>query len=437
MPKDAPEPIRIPDDAWLNPLVLAMCRAKDANGLFRLARKYGASNERIAYWTGTDAAEASKRVNNKAGSVTALHRWQHIANGLNMPDEARLAIGLASRTHFVPAPPEPAQRGQVIEHEDLVSRLDQARRAVGAMIEPAPPAVVLDRLEAEVEAAARDALTTPPASMLAVLLADFEAAQDLLRSNLPQQNRRRVVRAAASTATVIGEELMVLGKVPQSSQWFAAADRLAVAAEDVIVRSRAATLQARLPLYFGEVAESVELARRAQEIAPTTATFPGSLGSMVEALALAQLGDADSSLDALAAARHAFNAQRDGSPAETVFTFSRRRFLFYESRVLLDTGALADAWTTQEEALALYPSADNGDVSVLQLDRARLLVRRGDVADGCTHAVQTLTSIPTDQQAPLYLNRGWRVLAAVPRIERRTLSAAELREALTVLGKTG
>lgn len=437
MPKDAPPPIHLPDRVWNDPAVLHLCRARDANGLFRLAKKYGTSNERIAYWTGTDAAEASRRVNGKAGQVTALHRWQHIADGLNMPDHARIALGLSARSQSLQAQPEPSEPPPALSDDDLVVRLDNARRGVGAMIDPASTSTDIERLEAAVEQAARDALSVAPASMLAVLLADFEAAHDCVRSNPTQRSRRRAVRVAASTATLIGEELMVLGKVPQSSQWFTAADQLASAAEDIIVRSRAATLQARLPLYFGEVAESVELARRAQEIAPAAATFPGSLGSMVEALALAQLGDADSSREALDVSRHAFDSQRDGSADETVFTFSRRRFLFYESRVLLDTGALADAWNAQDHALALYPSADNGDVTVLQLDRARLLVRRGEVADGCAHAVQTLTAIPAEQQAPLYVNRGWRVLAAVPRADRRASSAADLREALTTLGRVG
>jgi hypothetical protein len=154
-------------------------------------------------------------------------------------------------------------------------------------------------------------------------------------------------------------------------------------------------------------------------------------------LALAQLGEASSARGALDVARNAFDSQPEQAPNETVFTFSRRRFLFYESRVLLDTGALAEAWTAQEEALTLYPADDNGDVPVLHLDRARLLVRRGHVGDGCAHAVNTLTAIPTDQHTPLYVNRGWRVLAAVPHSEQRSTAAAELRDALRTLGDTG
>lgn len=226
---------------------------------------------------------------------------------------------------------------------------------------------------------------------------------------------------------------MILGRTQQSHQWFAVADTLSAAISDRTGRGWAMTLQSRLPLYFGDVAEAVELARRAQELTPISTPVAESLGSMVEALALAQLGDKDSSLDALAGARDAFESAGSESVHETVFSFSRRRFLFYESRVLLDNGRYADAWSAQDDALALYGPDGNGDVTVLQLDRARLLVRQGDLAEGCAHAVETLTRVPAEERTSLYLSRGRRVLAAVPRVERHSPAATGLRDTLRVL----
>lgn len=85
MTRNGPEPIHLPARVWADPVVLRLCQGQDAGGLFRLAKRHGVSNERIAYWIGTDAADVSRRVNGRAGPVTALHRWRAIAEGLNMP----------------------------------------------------------------------------------------------------------------------------------------------------------------------------------------------------------------------------------------------------------------------------------------------------------------------------------------------------------------
>lgn len=99
MPKDAPPPIQLPEEAWNQPEILDVCRAQDADALFRLAKKYGHPNETISYWTGIDSTEISKRINGTGtkGPVRTLDRWHRIADGLNMPDHARMELGIAPR----------------------------------------------------------------------------------------------------------------------------------------------------------------------------------------------------------------------------------------------------------------------------------------------------------------------------------------------------
>jgi hypothetical protein len=65
--------------------------------LFRLAKQYaGASQNRIAAATGV----AQSRVNvlmNRGGPVTSIEVLQRVADGLNLPDHARMCLGLAPR----------------------------------------------------------------------------------------------------------------------------------------------------------------------------------------------------------------------------------------------------------------------------------------------------------------------------------------------------
>jgi hypothetical protein len=238
-----------------------------------------------------------------------------------------------------------------------------------------------------------------------------------------------LLRVGGLFSALLAEEFMVVGHEPRSRSWFDTADQFSSAAGDVAVRSLAAGLCSRLPLYFGEVAESVEIARRAQDMAPPN-HLARTLAPMAEALALAQLGDRSGSTEALSLARAAFEHLDKRFLQDTVFGFSTRRFAFYESRVLLDAGEFSAAWRSQEETLKLYPPAMAGDVVMIHLDRARLLVMRGDIEAGCLHATRALLSMPVEQRADIFRSRAWRLLAAVPRRARTLTSVADLRDAL-------
>lgn len=102
MPRGAPDPVDLPVEVWVTDVVLEFCRLRDANGLLRTARRFGVTNDRLAFWTGIDAAEISKRISGRQlGPVQSLERWQRIADGLGLPDEARITIGLAPN---IPSP---------------------------------------------------------------------------------------------------------------------------------------------------------------------------------------------------------------------------------------------------------------------------------------------------------------------------------------------
>jgi hypothetical protein len=104
-----PEPIHLPAEKWLDPVIVAACRRRDATALLRFARKYGMTQERISFWTGIDASEISRRLNGRLeGPVLALHRWEGIADGLNMPDHARVSLGLAPKAEQTMTAPEAA-----------------------------------------------------------------------------------------------------------------------------------------------------------------------------------------------------------------------------------------------------------------------------------------------------------------------------------------
>jgi hypothetical protein len=87
-------PIRVPAWVWVEHV--AVLRARDAAGLFKVVRRYaGVSQHRLAAAVEMPQGRINRLVNGRGGQVLGLEVWERIAEGLGMPDTARLALGLA------------------------------------------------------------------------------------------------------------------------------------------------------------------------------------------------------------------------------------------------------------------------------------------------------------------------------------------------------
>jgi tetratricopeptide (TPR) repeat protein len=89
------DPLRIPAGFWLRGDVSRVLAHRDIGALFRLLSKYvGASQTRIGTATGL-AQGTVCLIMNGSRVVTAIDVLERIADGLAMPDECRLRLGLA------------------------------------------------------------------------------------------------------------------------------------------------------------------------------------------------------------------------------------------------------------------------------------------------------------------------------------------------------
>lgn len=85
----------LPDWAWKRAEVRQALRERDVATLLRAAQQYsGASQGRIAVATGLLQGRVSEIIRG-ARTVTTLELFERIANGLGMPDDARMLLGLA------------------------------------------------------------------------------------------------------------------------------------------------------------------------------------------------------------------------------------------------------------------------------------------------------------------------------------------------------
>ncbi|QKV74519.1 helix-turn-helix domain-containing protein [Amycolatopsis sp. Hca4] len=90
-------PLALPDWAWQRPELRLALKTRDIGALLRSVQQYtGASQSRIAVAVGVLQGRVSEIVRGSR-TVTTLELFERIADGLEMPDDARMLLGLAPR----------------------------------------------------------------------------------------------------------------------------------------------------------------------------------------------------------------------------------------------------------------------------------------------------------------------------------------------------
>jgi tetratricopeptide (TPR) repeat protein len=94
---NARDPLRVRAEVWQRPDVCAALDRRDIGLLFRLLRRYcGASQHRIGTAVELDQGTVCKIMNGER-AVTSIEVLERIADGLGMPDAARMRLGLAPK----------------------------------------------------------------------------------------------------------------------------------------------------------------------------------------------------------------------------------------------------------------------------------------------------------------------------------------------------
>jgi hypothetical protein len=103
MPGSGTDLVEIPDPFWQQPVTIAALRKRDIGRLLDLVHRYtGASQTRIATACGTTQPKVSDLIRGLQ-KIEELHVFQRFADGLQMPDHARIALGVSPRATSGPA----------------------------------------------------------------------------------------------------------------------------------------------------------------------------------------------------------------------------------------------------------------------------------------------------------------------------------------------
>jgi hypothetical protein len=94
-PPSLHQPIHLPDWVWQRPEVRRIAADRDVGALFRLAQQYAsASQARIAAAVGISQGRVNEIINRRR-AVTNIDVLLRVVDGLHLPDDARMVMGLA------------------------------------------------------------------------------------------------------------------------------------------------------------------------------------------------------------------------------------------------------------------------------------------------------------------------------------------------------
>src|SRR6266496_530898 len=120
------DPPAIPPAFWERPDICQALRQRDMSALFRLLQQHlGLSQTRIGTAVGLGQGRMSEVINGIRG-IRHTHVFERIADGLDMPDHARVLLGLTPRQ--ITAPPPRSTAASSGQDADLLRQITAAGR---------------------------------------------------------------------------------------------------------------------------------------------------------------------------------------------------------------------------------------------------------------------------------------------------------------------
>ncbi|ACZ90289.1 helix-turn-helix domain-containing protein [Streptosporangium roseum] len=282
----------------------------------------------------------------------------------------------------------------------------------------------LDRLDEQVLRYRREYITSAPLPMLYRLMLELSDVRALSATRQPAMTHRRLLNATVMLALLSADALMKLGDTRQAHAWYGTARTASDDMGDLRLRALVRAQQAMLPYYYGDLAETVRLAREARMLAGSAPSSPAALGAAAEARALARMGEHKAARVALAEAERIFARMPPEGHDHLAFRFSERRLQFYRIGTLIELGEEVDWSPGPSGPYAIDPV-------LILLDQAAHLIRDGKVEDACHLAQKALLQVPPEHRTSIVLNRARALLSEVPPTRHKAVAVRRLTELLS------
>lgn len=479
MPTSAFEPLDIPAAFWLRDDIDRALGRRDVGGLLRLVRQHtGASQTRLGTAVGLAQGTVSLYMTGHRAATT-IDLLERVADGLRMPDSARVRLGLAPHEAYRQDTDQPASldhqaahqpnessptnpphhreqwRVQAVEPvpEEVESEMRRRRfmRALAGFVAlgSTPPLAALEALrhglrqaadtrhdrdqwDAIVAEYAHSYYTTTPETLRERLGVDIGILQHLL---VEQPDDRDLNRAAANLSMVLAICLTASNEIWLAQRWWGTAHEAVERSGDLGTAVMIRREQAVKGFYDGSSpARVLALSDKALALAGDR-VCPGTAGALAaRAQALARCGRRDDAAAALRAVNTITERMPDRWLAdESMFGWPEHRLRHAESFVYTEIGDVGRATAAHDRALEIYPATQAINRAMVQMHRAACLVGDGHIGTGLRYATESLDALPAEQHSQLLYSVARRAVAKLPPQERHRPEANDLRDRLIAL----
>jgi hypothetical protein len=314
------------------------------------------------------------------------------------------------------------------------------RRMDDALVGGTVSASMLDQWEETTADYGIQYLTVPPLRLLCDVLLDFGDVRRMCEHRQPLDFSERLCRLAAQLAGLAGMIMIDVGHQRLARSFFRTARTAGDETGDRQLRAWIAVREALVPLYYGDPAEAVALARAGAGLAGRNVCVAAAMAPVMEARALARVaarrgGTAKpqglrraSSL--LGSAHEALSRLPATDRGDTAFGYTDRQLLFHEGDTLVTLAHHQGAEKALKHALRLYSTEEVLDRSLATLGLARCRLEADEPEEALRLSKETLFAVPREHRSEIMV-RAARSLGDCVAGRHGELSAVrEYREAL-------
>jgi tetratricopeptide (TPR) repeat protein len=448
-------PLGVPGQVWQRPEMLDALHRRDVGKMLQLIQQFtGASQTQIGSAFNTTQGKVSLYMHGKE-RVEKLDKFEEIATGVGMPDEARMLLGLApcsvpvtprhppqaaeppvtvitpDTAHIAYSePPNPDAGTGIAEPPDL-HKVEALRQELhNALSEGMMADASLEDWERLVLRYGRATRDRPAELLLEDLSVDLTELKRTIQRHRSASAMRRLTHVAANMAGLMCLTLCKIDDRPGFRRWTRTARIAATEAGDPLTHSWVLAQEAYGHYYSGDLYEAVDVARHAQALVHSTPCVGGVLAAALEARAYAAMGRRQETREALGRAED-LTAQLHGDElVPSAFGYNEAQLRFHAGNAFTHLRDTKAALPEQDRALELCMPGDYTDWAMTRLDRAECLMYSDETADALTYATETVDSLTKAQRKGIITLRGHEILNTLPKQRQELPAARDFRELL-------
>jgi hypothetical protein len=314
------------------------------------------------------------------------------------------------------------------------------RRMDDALVGGTVSATMLDRWEETTAAYGVQYPTVPPLRLLCDVLLDFGDVRRMCECRQPLDFSERLCRLAAQLAGLAGMIMINVGHQRLARSFFRTARTAGDETGDRQLRAWIAVRGALVPLYYGDPAEAVALARAGAGLAGRSVCVAAAMAPVMEARALARVaakrgGTAKPQglrrATALLGGAHEALARLSATDrGDTAFGYTERQLLFHEGDTLVTLAHHRGAERALTRALRLYSTEEVLDRSLAGLGLARCRLEADDPEGALRLSRETLFAVPREHRSEIMVRAARSLGESVAGRHGELGAVREYREAL-------